>query len=101
MNPISLRTGMRLEEAVEKAIEEYNKYRGAVAEAKLLSINGDEVLLEISGTLCHTCGFVDYLEDFVYEMERVTSDYVASLKNYEQVGDNKFTVKYEVKKVKF
>ncbi len=92
---------MRLEEAVEKTIEEYNKYRRTVAEAKLLNINGDEILLEISGTLCHTCGFADYLEDFVYEMERVTSDYVASLKNYEQIGDNKFIVKYKIEKTKF
>ncbi|MCL7383368.1 MAG: hypothetical protein LZ172_05845 [Thaumarchaeota archaeon] len=100
MNPISIETGMRLEEVVEKTIEEYNKYRRTVAEAKLLNINGDEVLLEISGTLCHTCGFVDYLEDFIYEMERVTSDYVASLKNYEQIGDNKFIVKYKIEKTK-
>jgi hypothetical protein len=57
-------------------------------------------LLEISGTLCHTCGFVDYLEDFIYEMERVTSDYVASLKNYKQIGDNKFIVKYKIEKTK-
>jgi hypothetical protein len=100
MNPISIEAGMRLEEVVEKTIEEYNKYRRTVAEAKLLNINGDEVLLEISGTLCHTCGFVDYLEDFIYEMERVTSDYVASLKNYEQIGDNKFIVKYKIEKTK-
>ncbi|MCL7401702.1 MAG: hypothetical protein LZ168_02815 [Thaumarchaeota archaeon] len=100
MNPISIETGMRLEEVVEKTIEEYNKYRRTVAEAKLLNINGDEVLLEISGTLCHTCGFVDYLEDFIYEMERVTSDYVASLKNYKQIGDNKFIVKYKIEKTK-
>jgi hypothetical protein len=83
MNPIGIKTDVRLEEAVQKTIEEYNKYRGTVAEAKLLNINGDEILLEISGTLCHTCGSVDYLEDFAYEMERVTSDYVASLENYE------------------
>jgi len=100
MNPISIETGMRLEEVVEKTIEEYNKYRRTVAEAKLLNINGDEVLLEISGTLCHTCGFVDYLEDFIYEMERVTSDYVASLKNYKQIEDNKFIVKYKIEKTK-
>jgi hypothetical protein len=100
MNPISIETGMGLEEVVEKTIEEYNKYRRTVAEAKLLNINGDEVLLEISGTLCHTCGFVDYLEDFIYEMERVTSDYVASLKNYKQIGDNKFIVKYKIEKTK-
>ncbi len=101
MNLKFILIAMRLEEALEKTIEEYNKFRRTVAEAKLLKIDGDELLLEISGTLCHTCGFIDYLEDFIYEMERVTSDYVASLENYEQIGDNKFIVKYKIEKIKY
>ncbi|MCX8192652.1 MAG: hypothetical protein N3G77_02445 [Nitrososphaeria archaeon] len=87
---------LKLREAVLKTIKEFNKYRGSVAEAELVKIEGDEVLLKISGSLCHTCGFVDYLEDFVYEMERVTRDYRATLMDYQQLDDDKFLVRYKV-----
>ncbi len=92
---------MELEEVVEKTIEEYNKYRKSVAEAKMLKMNDNgELLAEISGTLCHTCGFIDYLEDFVYEMQRVTDEYKASLQDYEQVTDERFIVSYRIEKTK-
>lgn len=101
MNFGEIVSGMELQEVVEKTIEEYNKYRKSVAEAKLLEMNEDgELLVEISGTLCHTCGFIDYLEDFVYEMERVTDEYKASLQDYEQVTDDKFIVRYKIEKTR-
>lgn len=87
-----------MEEVVEEAIKEYNKYRRSVAEAKKLKVDDGGLLVEISGTLCHTCGLLDYLEDLVYEVERVTSEYGASLRDYEQVADDKYVVRYRIEK---
>lgn len=89
-----------MREVVEKTVEEYNRYRGSVARAEIVEIREGEVVLRISGTLCHTCGFRDYLEDFVYEMERVTEDYRASLEGYEEGSTDEFLVKYRIEKVK-
>lgn len=91
---------MKITEVVEETIKEYNKYRRPIAEAKILRIDDEELTLEVSGTLCHTCGFVDYLEDFVYEMERVTNEYRARLENYEMISDDRFIVKYRIEKIK-
>ncbi len=91
---------MKIDRIVNEAVKEYNKYRGAVAKARILKIDGAELALEISGKLCYTCGFTDYLEDFVYELERVTDEYKATLEKYEQVEDDKFIVKYRIEKTR-
>ncbi|MCF8885490.1 MAG: hypothetical protein QW655_03410 [Nitrososphaerota archaeon] len=90
----------KLEEIIRKTIEEYNKYRGSVARARLIELGEDVVTIEISGTLCHTCGFIDYLEDFVYELERITDDYRAKLKNYKQIDDERIIIEYTVEEKK-
>lgn len=84
-------------EAVEKTLEEYNRYRRRVAEARLVKLEGDEVVLEVSGALCQTCGAQDYLEDFIYEMERVTDEYEAEMEGYRQIDEESYIVKYRVK----
>lgn len=56
-------------ERILKAIEEYNRYRTREAEARLISVEGDRIKVEIAGSFCYTCGFYDYLEDLVYELE--------------------------------
>lgn len=94
--PLNIKDRIRLEEVVNKTIEEYNKYRGSVARARLVELGRDGATIEISGTLCHTCGFIDYLEDFVYELERTTDEYRAKLKNYKQVDDERIIVEYTI-----
>lgn len=91
MNAVDIR------EAVERTIEEYNRYRRSIAEARLIKLEGEEVLLEISGSLCQTCGTHDYLEDFIYEMKRVTNEYEAKMEGYRQMDEESFIVKYRVK----
>ncbi|MEN2974035.1 MAG: hypothetical protein ABDH32_00455 [Candidatus Caldarchaeales archaeon] len=89
-----------LRDVIVKTIQEFNKYRRSVAEAELIEIKDDEVVLKISGSLCHTCGFIDYLEDFIYEMERLTDDYRVNLTGYQVLGDDEFLVKYRVEEKK-
>ena len=88
---------MNAKKAVEKTIEEYNKYRRPVAIAKLKDFEDDVAVIEISGTFCQTCGIYDYLEDFIYEMDRVTDKYEAEIQRYERVDTNRFIVHYRVK----
>jgi hypothetical protein len=54
---------------VLKAIEEYNKYRSP--EAKLVKISEKELVLDFEGSFCRTCGVSDYLEDFIYELQKL------------------------------
>lgn len=54
----------RIREIVEAAIAEYNRYRSPEAEARLLSIFDGKIKIEFSGSMCLTCGFYDYFEDY-------------------------------------
>lgn len=56
--------------AVLRAIEEYNTYRSPEAKAKLVKISESELILDFEGTFCRTCGLYDYLEDFIYELQK-------------------------------
>ncbi|MGB9853743.1 MAG: hypothetical protein ACPLRY_02920 [Candidatus Bathyarchaeales archaeon] len=56
-----------------KAIEEYNKYRRPEAKAKPVKINEKELVLDFEGSFCRTCGVSDYLEDFIYELQKLVN----------------------------
>lgn len=60
-----------LRKIVEDAIIKYNRYRSPEAEAKLLSISGNEVRIEFGGSICYTCGFYDYFEDYRIILEEM------------------------------
>jgi Fe-S cluster biogenesis protein NfuA len=51
-----------------KKIEElYNKLHGVEARARVVEVKDDgTVVVEFTGTFCHTCGVRDWLEDFAY-----------------------------------
>ena len=54
---------MVLTQALERAIEEYNRYHSPEAHAQLLSAEGATFRVAFSGYFCHTCGVYDYFED--------------------------------------
>ena len=54
---------------VEKAVKEYNRYRGVEARAKILSLDKNMLTVEIRGSFCETCGYYDWIEDMVYVLE--------------------------------
>lgn len=54
---------------IEKAIEEYNKYRSPEVTAKLLSLNRNFFEIEFKGYFCYTCGFYDYFDDLKILLE--------------------------------
>jgi len=57
-----------LREKVEKAIEEFNKYRKPEAVARLLSLSERAIVLEIAGPYCRSCGLADWFDDFAVEL---------------------------------
>jgi hypothetical protein len=84
-------------DSVLKAIEEYNKYRSPEAKAKLVKISEKELLLDFEGSFCRTCGVSDYLEDFIYELQKLVDVKmrVASFKEHEH---ETIRVKYIIEK---
>ncbi|MDD3494147.1 MAG: hypothetical protein PHU95_00470 [Candidatus Thermoplasmatota archaeon] len=55
--------------AVQAAVETYNRYRSPEATAVLLQARPASLEVLFTGSLCHTCGCQDYLEDLVVFLE--------------------------------
>ncbi|MEM3103924.1 MAG: hypothetical protein QXD69_00265, partial [Candidatus Bathyarchaeia archaeon] len=82
-----------LKDAVVKAINEYNKYRSPEAKAKLVKLSKKELILDLEGSFCRTCGVYDYLEDFIYELQKFT-DVDLSIKSFKEYKPETLRVKY-------
>jgi hypothetical protein len=54
-------------DGLRKVIEEFNRLHGSEAEARILSVEGDEVIVELEGSFCATCGLYDYFDDIKWE----------------------------------
>ena len=54
-------------ESIRKVIEEFNRLHGTEARARILRAEGDDVIIEFSGSFCATCGLYDYFEDIKWE----------------------------------
>lgn len=54
---------------VERAIAEFNKYREPEAVARLVSLSEGEIVLEIAGPYCRSCGLADWFDDFTFELQ--------------------------------
>ncbi|MBP1912519.1 hypothetical protein [Thermococcus stetteri] len=58
---------MDTRERIEKVLAEFNRLHGSEANARILSIEGDEVIIEFEGSFCATCGLYDYFDDIKWE----------------------------------
>ena len=54
-------------ESIRRVIEEFNRLHGTEARARILRAEGDDVIIEFSGSFCATCGLYDYFEDIKWE----------------------------------
>jgi hypothetical protein len=86
----------KLEEAILKAVDKYNKYRSPEARARLIEIWEGGLTIDFEGSFCWTCGVYDYFEDFIYELQELVdlSIEVLSFREYEP---GKIRVKYRFK----
>jgi len=48
----------RLDDIARRAEELYNRYRAPEAVAKVLTIDGDKLVVQFTGSFCHTCGSI-------------------------------------------
>ncbi len=83
------------EGTVLRALKEYNRCRSPEATATLVEIDDDELILDFEGPFCRTCGTYDYLEDFIYELKRI-SDIGIKIASYENLGLEKIRVRYAI-----
>ncbi|MFH1328507.1 MAG: hypothetical protein ABIH76_06695 [Candidatus Bathyarchaeota archaeon] len=58
---------------IPDAIKVFNQYRSPEAEAKLVSFDGNRLVIEFRGPFCVSCGVYDYFEDFIYELKRISN----------------------------
>ena len=85
-----------LSKLVLRTIEVYNRYRSPEATAKLLNMEKDRFSIEFEGSLCQSCGVQDYFEDFIHELEGLSSGVEVEIGEIEQAGSS-FRVQYIVK----
>ncbi|MHA1594165.1 MAG: hypothetical protein ACTSXJ_08875 [Candidatus Baldrarchaeia archaeon] len=66
-----------LREKVMAAISTYNRYHGVEAHARLLEMQEDLIIVEISGSFCATCAPEEYPIDLLCEfMDQLGRDVV-------------------------
>jgi len=62
---------MDLGEVLNRAKEQYNRFRAPEARLEILEINEEkrEALIKIEGSFCWTCGVDDWIDDFRFVLE--------------------------------
>ncbi len=85
-----------LEEFLRKAVALYNRYRSPEAVAKLLHVSPETVTVSFSGSFCHSCGVLDYIEDFIYEFKRLTDKVELKIGKTRQTSPRSFEVDYRI-----
>jgi len=58
---------MGVKEKLQRVLDEFNRLHGSEAEARILKLGGDEVIIEFEGSFCATCGLYDYFDDIKWE----------------------------------
>jgi len=74
-----------VQERIEKAVAEFNKYRSPEETARLLSAGKRSFSVDFAGHFCRTCGFYDYFEDFVINLN--DSDVNAGIAEIEETSN--------------
>lgn len=86
-------------EALRKVIEEFNKYHGSEAQARIIKAERDEVIIEFDGSFCKTCGLYDYFEDIKWEAMKFGLDVepVEVLESEEEFEEGRYLVRYKLR----
>ncbi|AIF69073.1 hypothetical protein PAP_03265 [Palaeococcus pacificus DY20341] len=86
-------------EKLKKVIEEFNKYHGSEAEARIVGVSENEVLVDFKGSFCKTCGLYDYFDDLKWEAIDfgLNIEPVEVLESEETFEKGKYVVKYKIR----
>ncbi len=77
------------------AIKSYNEYKGDIAEAELVDIEGGTYKVKFEGNFCLSCCMDEYFLDLVYELK--DREIETELKVFYQVGMRSFIAEYKKK----
>ncbi len=81
-------------EIIEEALESYNKYRGSLVTAELISVEDNTFKVRFEGNFCSYCGMDEYFVDLIYEMEAKGVE--SKLLEVRPDSDSGFLAEYEV-----
>jgi hypothetical protein len=56
---------------IDRGIEIFNRYRSPEAHAELKEVGGNKFIVKFTGPFCLTCGYYDYFEDLLIELEEL------------------------------
>ncbi len=92
----------RLRKAVEKAIEEYNKYRSPEATARLVRLENGEAVIVFEGSFCETCGVNEWVVDMEYVMKDLGIDAeLETIEEPEDLTENRRVGRFRIKRISF
>jgi len=81
--------------AVLSAVRRFNELRSPEATAELVHLEGDLVVVKISGPFCFTCGLYDYFDDLAWEMQDRLEESV-EIEAVERVGPESYLALYRI-----
>jgi len=82
-------------DVVDRAVEEYNRFRSPEAVVRIVERREDGFVAEFSGSFCATCGVYDWLEDLRYEIRRLDPELDAMIEDWRQISDNTIIVEFK------
>ncbi len=86
-----------LEEIIRKTVALYNRFRGAEATAKIVSVTLEKVTIAYSGSFCYSCGVYDFLEDFVHDFKALTDKAELKIDKTREINPRTFEADYKVR----
>ncbi len=91
-----------MRKAVEKAIEEYNKYRSPEATAKLVKLENGEAMIVFEGSFCETCGVNEWIADMEYVMKDLGIDAeLEAIEEPENPTKDRRVGRFRIKRISF
>jgi len=84
-----------LKSVINTSIKEFNKYRGAEIQAKLISSDKNTFTIRFCGSFCYTCGLVDYFEDLKLLLQEKTG-LKFKIQDYRESDQDTYLVKYSI-----
>jgi len=84
-----------LPDAIRTAVERFNEHRSPEAKAEVLGLEKDILRVRFSGSFCATCGWADYFEDLVFELDS-SGPITLSVIDYEEESGESYRVRYRV-----
>lgn len=92
--------GKRLRSAVERAIEEYNKYRSPEATARLVRLGNGEAVIVFEGSFCETCGVNEWIIDMEYVMKDLGIDAeLVGIDEPEDINVNRRVGRFRIRRI--